>query len=119
MLAGGAATSGLHELRRELAQGRSIEIAGYELHPQLAAALARLDLAAVPPAVRRVHWFELATQGGAPLRPASRRVVQTWTGGALRISTTVVAGDPFWSTIEITECEALLAATLEAMSSLD
>lgn len=119
MLAAGAATTALHELRRELAQGRSVEIAGYELPAQLASAIATLDLAAMLPAVQHVHWLEVGAEAGAPLRPASRRVVAAWATGGFPISTAIVPGEPFWSTIEIAECEALLGATLDAINSLN
>ena len=115
MLAGGSATTALRELRTQLAQGRSLEIAGYELHPQLAEAIARQDLLRTVPAVKRVHWLEVAAEPGALLRPPSRRVVEAWARQAVAVDKAVVAGDPFWATIEIAECETLLAATSEAL----
>lgn len=111
MLAAGAATTALRELRAELAQGRSLEIAGYELHPDLAAAITRQDLLASIPAVKRVHWFEVAPEPGSQPRPPSRRVMEAWTKRGVSVNTAVVQGEPFWSTIEIAECEALLGAT--------
>lgn len=115
MLASGASTTALRELRAELAQNRSLEIAGYELHPQLAEAITRQDLARTAPAAKRVHWLEVAPEPSASLRPASRRVADAWSKQGLAIDHAVVAGDPFWTTIEIAECEALLSATTEAL----
>ena len=111
MLAGGAATSALRELRAELTQGRSLEIAGYELHPELAQAIESLQLASPPPAVKRVDWLEV----GAGVRPGSQAVVERWKGMGLDVRSATVAGEPFWSTIEITVCEPLLDATTEAL----
>lgn len=115
MLAGGAATSALKQLRAELAQGRTLEVAGYELHPDLAAAIARLDITDTPPAAARIHWMEVMPEAGAPLRPASRRVAEAWRSAGRELAPVTVAGEPFWSTIEIAECEALLDVTSDAL----
>jgi hypothetical protein len=37
--------------------------------------------------------------------------MEAWRSKGLDVRATAVRGEPFWSTIEITECEALLAAT--------
>jgi exosortase A-associated hydrolase 2 len=115
MLSAGAATSALHKLRGELAQGHSLEIAGYELHPALAEAIDRLDLAALCPAAKRVHWLEVGLDAGAGLRRASQRTVERWQTSGQEVLSAVVAGDPFWSTVEIVECPALLDATTAAL----
>ena len=115
MLAGGAATTALRELRAQLAQGHSLEIGGYALHPALAEAIAKQDLLGAPPAAKRVHWLEVAPQPASVLRPPSRRVVDAWGAQGLAIDSVVVAGEPFWATIEIAECASLLEATSEAL----
>jgi exosortase A-associated hydrolase 2 len=118
MLASGAATTALGQLRAKLAAGNSLEIAGYELHPELASALERLDLAAMLPAARRVHWLEVDPAPAPALRPASNRGLAAWRARGVEASALTVAGEPFWSTLEIAECEALLAATDQAMGDL-
>jgi exosortase A-associated hydrolase 2 len=119
MLADGAARSAIDELRARLARGDSLEIAGYQLHPELAAAIEQLNLAALAPALKHIDWLEVGDDSAAPLRPASRRVLEAWRAGGVEARTGVVAGEPFWSTIEIAECEALLRATTEAMKSVE
>lgn len=108
MLEGGAATS---ELRAELAPGPPLEIAGYELHAQLAAEIERRELAVMQPAVTRVDWLEV----GAAIRPGSQRVIERWKATGLDVRASAVPGDPFWSTVEIAECPALLDATTGAL----
>src|SRR5688572_2996472 len=115
MLAGGAATSALRELRAELRQGRSLEIAGYELHAELAQALESLQLASPPAAVKRVDWLEVGAEASAGVRPGSQRMVERWKATGLDVRAATVAGEPFWSTIEITVCEPLVDATTEAL----
>jgi exosortase A-associated hydrolase 2 len=118
MLAGGAATTGLGELRQELARGNCLEIAGYELHPALASAIEQITLKGVVPATRAVSWMEIAAQTDLPLRPASRRVLEAWKAGGLTVQTATIAGEPFWATIEIAESAELLAATTDTLRSL-
>ena len=115
MLAGGAATSALRELRAELAQGRALEIAGYQLHPELAQAIESLELASPPPAVKRIDWLEVGAEAGAGVRPGSQRVLERWKATGLDVRTATVPGEPFWSTVEITACEPLVDATTEAL----
>jgi hypothetical protein len=102
-------------LRETLKQGTPLEIAGYELHPELAAALDRLKLAELVPAAARVHWLEVSAQPDPQLTPASRRVLDAWRAAGCDVHAGAVAGEPFWSTLEIAECEALLAATDAAL----
>jgi exosortase A-associated hydrolase 2 len=115
MLADGVATTALRGLRAELAQGRSLEIGGYELHPNLAQAIARQDLSLTVPEVKRVAWLEVAAEPGVDVRPSSRRVVEAWGKRGMALTVATVGGEPFWATIEIAECEALLLATSQAL----
>jgi exosortase A-associated hydrolase 2 len=116
MLSAGAAQSGLRELRATLAGGGVLEIGGYELNPDMAGAIDGLRLADLVPAVKRVHWLEVSTQPEPAITPASRRVVETWRGAGLDVRATAVAGEPFWSTLEIAECAALIDATAASLA---
>jgi len=96
------------QLRAQIDAGQSLEIAGYELHPELAAALARARLK--PPTVP-VTWLELSSNE-RPLAPASQRVVTAWREAGVAVTAQTIVGEPFWSTQEITEVPALLDATM-------
>ncbi len=111
MLTAGAAKSGVSELRGKLAAGTVLEIGGYELHPALAAAVESLKLAQMTPSTSAVTWHELSAQPEAGLSPASQRVVAAWQANGTTVRTSAVSGEPFWSTLEIAECVALLDAT--------
>jgi exosortase A-associated hydrolase 2 len=111
MLADGAAQTGVRELRETLARGVPLEIAGYDLHPRLAAEIDALSLADLIPAVTRVHCLEVIATAEPKLSPASQRALDAWRSKGLDVRTATVQGEPFWSTLEVTECEALLAAT--------
>jgi exosortase A-associated hydrolase 2 len=110
MLDEDAPAAGTRELRAVLDSGRPLEIAGYLLAPELASAIDALDAASLAPACP-VHWFELLASAERALPPAAARIAQQWGGQAI----VKVAGAPFWSTQEITECPALIGATCAAL----
>lgn len=114
MLSEGKAHTGVQHLRAALAAGTMVEIAGYDLPPQLVAGIDRLTLEALQPA-RAVHWFEIVAEAGRVLPPAARRVVDHWSRNGAHIDVHCIAGQPFWNTVEIAECPALISATTDAM----
>jgi exosortase A-associated hydrolase 2 len=99
-------------LRAELAAGRPVEIAGYELSPELAKGIeaARMDGCALPPGVR-VDWLEVGSAAGDTISPAGRRVVETWRASGIEVSAVTVPGQQFWTLQETTLAPDLLAAT--------
>jgi exosortase A-associated hydrolase 2 len=115
MLSGGAAQTGVRELREALARGTMLEIAGYELHPELAAAIEGLRLGELVPAAKTVIWQEVSAQPEPRITPASQRVLDAWRAAGVDVRAAAVAGEPFWTTLEIAECEALLDATDAAL----
>jgi exosortase A-associated hydrolase 2 len=118
MLAEGAAQTGVRELRETLSRGAPLEIAGYDLSPELAAAIETLRLADLVPAVKHVHCLEISSAGEPKVSPASLRTLEAWRSKGLDVRAAAVSGEPFWSTLEITECEALLTATENSLRSV-
>jgi len=116
-MADGGAVEKVETLRAALAAGESVEVAGYELAAELADAIAAARLDAVAPAAAAIDWFEVAPEAGAALLPASQRVIDAWRQKGLAISTSVVAGDPFWAVPE-TAAAPLIAATEALFRSL-
>ena len=102
-------------LQALLAAGQSVEVAGYMLHPQLAAAMAQARLQR-PVAGLRVDWFELASDPARGLAPLSTRLVADWRQHGVAVEAQRVQGDPFWATQDISCAPALLAATVAALS---
>jgi exosortase A-associated hydrolase 2 len=111
MLAAGAAQTGVRELREALRRGEPLEIAGYELHPRLAADIDALRLSELAPATAHVHCLEVSATAEPKLSPALHRALEAWRAKGLQVRANAVQGEPFWSTLEVTECAALLAAT--------
>ena len=114
MLSGAVSGSGTGELRAQLAAGRPLEIAGYELAPDLALAIERLDLAGLAPRNVPAQWFEINAEG--KLSPAVRRAAQAWSAAGAEVDARAVRGEPFWSSVEISECPELIAAASNTLS---
>lgn len=102
------------QLQERLAAGQSLEVAGYELHPELASAL-DLVRPTAPPSGMRVDWCEVAGTPDASPSPASRRVVEEWRNAGVIVHRQTVVGDAFWATQEIAEAPTLLEATQTAL----
>lgn len=96
--------------RAILAGGASVEVAGYEVTPELAAQIDGADATLATPAVP-VHWFELAANGDGGVTPAAMNQARRWQAAGVALSLHAVRGQPFWNAVENLECPALLAAT--------
>ncbi len=98
-------------LRAELAARGRLEVAGYELDAALVRAIDACDAASLKLPPCTVHWFA----GGAPAarKPASdaARLAERWAPLGVTLHFHPVDGVPFWTTSDIAECPALLAAT--------
>jgi len=116
MLAESRAHTRVDDLRERLAAGETLEIAGYRLPGRLATAIAGLRLADLAPPRGKVFWFEVVAEAGRELAPASRRVVDQWANAGVVAQVQCVAGQPFWNTTEISECEAIVDATTRALA---
>ena len=107
---------GVDALRRRLAEGAALEIAGYTLAPALAAAIDGIALAGMARPGCVVHWLDVLPQAGRGMAPAraaaaARCVEQGW-----RLATQAVHGPAFWSSQEIAEAPALLDASLALLT---
>jgi uncharacterized protein len=96
-------------LRRDLAAGTPVEIAGYALAPALAAGLEGA-VPTPPPQAGRVCWFEVGA--GGELSPAARLAGERWRTAGWSVEMQAVAGSAFWQTTEIEVAPALLEATV-------
>ena len=115
MLTSGAASTPTSHLNESLRRGEAPEIAGYELNPQLVGSVQSCKIIALNPAVREVHWLEVVAENSLVLKPASQRVVDAWGKRGIATKVAQAPGEPFWSSVEILECEAVLEVTTRAM----
>lgn len=111
----GQAAPSTASLRKLLAEGHMLEVAGYELAPELAAAIDSIDLARRAPERCPVHWFDIAAAADRPLAPALDKLLAGWRAQGTGVTVHRVACTQFWTTQEIEEAPELLAATLNAI----
>ena len=117
MLTEGRARTRIQELRNRLETGETIEVGGYRLASGFATTIAVLNLEQMPPP-RRAVWIDIVADAQVPLVIASERVIHKWRGQGCQLHSSRVTGEPFWMTQEITDCPALLEATLDSMDWL-
>lgn len=109
-------TSGsVDDFRGRLGNGESLEIAGYVLHPDLAAALdtARLDL--VPQSAPPIHWLEISSAAPA-LSPGSRRMVAALKDTGVAVAEKGLTGPQFWMMQEPEWADALVEASRQTLA---
>ena len=114
---GTAAQGGTAALRAALQAGETLEIAGYDLDPRLAAALDALaPLEAMTPGCP-VDWIEAVTQPGAAPSAGAARAAAAWQAFGVDLRLCSVPSAPFWTTTETTENPAWLAAGSAALEA--
>ena len=108
------AGSGTEALLQDLRRGKSLEVGGYTLAPELALAIAALDGANLALPDCPLHWLELLVPASGTVAAATRRLAEAWRSAGARVQVHPLRGVPFWATAEIVECPAMLAATASA-----
>ncbi|SEN85586.1 exosortase A system-associated hydrolase 2 [Duganella sp. CF517] len=110
MSAAGAADNSTAALRTMLAAGRPLEVAGYELSPQLTLAIDGLKLAPLGRAGCALHWFDVG-QPGRALSPATAKALASLRERGVEVDMTAIDGPAFWGSQEIATCQPLLEAS--------
>ena len=110
----GQANGSTDHLRAELAAGRSIEVAGYWLRPELCLPLERSTLR-MPPHAHRAEWVEISAHAAATFSPVVTAAAVHWAEAGCSVRTQVVQGPSFWQTTEIEDAPELLQATAAAL----
>jgi exosortase A-associated hydrolase 2 len=105
--------AGTRTLRDSLLTGETLEVAGYELAPALAAAIDSLKMDELAITKCPIHWFEIVSATGRAMPPVAGRMANAWKGSGVELRMHIVPCAPFWATQEISECPALLSATAE------
>lgn len=103
--------TGTDTMRAFLKAGNMLEVAGYELAPDLAAAIDSLKAAELIVTKSPVHWFEIVGEPARSMTPAGSKVAEGWKREGVDLQVHLVAGPPFWATQEISECPRLVAST--------
>ncbi len=115
---GGNGPETTQSLRDRVQAGEAVEVAGYEISPDLARGLDGLELAAlIPPSSIPVNWLEIATEPDKPVSPGAARIIDTWRAAGCTIEAETIVGEPFWSLQETTIAPALIARTTEILEA--
>lgn len=118
--AAGRSNGAMEALRQQLAQGKTLQIAGYALHPALAAGLKASRL--FPPPLRendrRLVWLETTTATPPSLSPLGTRTLELWRQAGWQTYGEAVHGPAFWQSAEMEEAPLLLSATTTALSAV-
>lgn len=103
--------TGTNAMRIFLKAGNMLEVAGYELAPDLAAAIDTFKAAELIVTKSPIHWFEIVAEPGRPMIPAGAKVISVWKQQKVDLHLHLVSCLPFWATQEISECVELVSAT--------
>jgi exosortase A-associated hydrolase 2 len=114
---GGETKGAMERVRQQLKAGDPVEVAGYLLSPTLAGGLEKAELL-LPHRSGRVEWIEISGKGDGGLSPAANARLTQWQAAGQHVRGTSVNGPAFWQTSEISECPALLEASIVAMSEV-
>ena len=102
----------IDQLMTRFTSGRTVEIAGYEVSPELAlsiesATLEISDAKIVPP----IYWFDIVSSADVSLSVATKKIVSSWQVNNIPVKASPVPGDQFWGTVENTTAPSLIEAT--------
>jgi len=115
-LIGGSGKQAMNSARQALANGQSVEIAGYRLAPGLAQGLAGTRLEP-PPTVSQVDWFDLSSREDLPPSAATDSVAASWQAAGHVVRRHKVVGPSFWQTNEIEVCTDLIGSGIATLGS--
>ena len=99
-------------MRAQFAAGQSVEIGGYEIHPELAAAIDGARLAsALPSGSHNILWVEQPPPGAAELGAGTLALVQAWRDRGLTCNVATFDGPSFWQLYERVLAQGAIEAT--------
>lgn len=99
-----------------LAQGQSVEIAGYAVSQELAQGMAQARLQPPAKACGRLIWIELTKQADTALSPSSEKELFAWRNAGWQVSAQAITCPAFWQTMTTEDAPALVSTTLVTMA---
>lgn len=113
-LSEGSAKGAVAQLRQQLSESRTVEIAGYTVSPSLVGALEQIDLS--PPArPGRLAWFALSSRPDGVLPATSESCLANWRNAGFDVEAKLLQGPSFWQTSEIEVVPGLVSASVAAL----
>ena len=102
------------DLRREIGQSGTLEIAGYALSADLLAEIDRVRLERID-ARWPLHWFELVRDAGDSVPVPTARLIEKLRSDGCDVQLRTIASDPIWTSTEIVVSAELATATAQAL----
>lgn len=99
------------DLRNILQSGQAIEVAGYELAPELAANIDNLILSEFAVANTPIHWFDTVPINDLVSSKAINEIVSDWRAARINVTLHSVHNPAFWAIEGVTDDTALITAT--------
>jgi exosortase A-associated hydrolase 2 len=98
-------------MRKQLDAGESIEVAGYELHPELVGAIDAANLARQHPTLRHALWLENVSADGGELPPPAVAAAKAWADAGIAAEMRPYVGPAFWQLHERVLTPSIVEAT--------
>ena len=90
-----------NSMREQLASGKSLEVSGYEIHPEFATALDAARLESFSPKKNTpVLWLEQAAVDATQAVPVSQKIIEAWRSSGVNVDVRFFEGPNFWQVAE-------------------
>jgi len=98
-------------MRKVLEEGSTLEVAGYELHPELVRAIDAARLTDFVPTARSLLWLDHVTAESPDITPAAARAIETWRAKGVAAQATTFTGPMFWQVHERVVTQSIIDHT--------
>lgn len=116
-ITGGGEKETTKELRALWKAGETVEVAGYEVHPDLASEIDTLRLSKLAPGPgANPIWIEIGDPERGPT-PASQRTIDAWRESGVNVDVRICTGEPFWTIQETTIAPSMIEETLKGLGA--
>jgi len=106
-------------IRENLANNKSVEIAGYELFPQLALDIDQIKMANLKNINSfQIDWYENVTEEEKPISVASKKIVSHLTELGNTVDVNTFLGPPIWQLHERDELPEIIRLTTEKFQGI-
>ncbi len=105
------------DLKQELLSGKKIELSGYEINSDIAAALERSALIEYTPINSKIIWHDVLRENIPNITLVAKSVLNKWEKNDITIYHKIIIGENYWSSGEIIECTDLIEETCDTFRS--
>ena len=122
MMQKGEKSESTAEMKQQLAQGKSIEVAGYSLGGELLSGIDQLEVASMLRSMSQsdalnnkpdVYWFEHTDEDNSVPGAKTTRIIGELQAAGVNVELTTFVGDPVWQLNKRSSCDDLLIKTRE------